>query len=493
MLIANGIDVAVMEHHVSDNLENTYSEARANYYGVQYIPDAYFDGVLNILGGSNYAAYLTKVNQRLAIPSNFTISINGFNDGLDYTVAMAVENVETYAGTNIVLQFVVTESDVYEGGTYYNFVTRYMDPNQNGTPLDFSGNSSQTIMLEFTLNGSWATDNCEFVAFVQDNDTKEVLQATKVAVPDLMPMYFDNAGCMAINMLPVTNCAGEVAPTITISNDGATVLTSLDINYQVNNETLNTYQWSGDLAFGEMEAVDLPAAGFIVLDENDLMIYTTNPNGNPDEDTSNDTIATTFASALEVVPDIHLYLKLDDNPGETTWEVINSDGEVLYSGGPYTVPQQFLQETFDLTEDDCYTFLIFDEGGDGLTGAGFFALREADLNLIYENQDFAGTEELVQFSINQTSVPDNIELAEFNVYPNPFENYTNVSFTLDNITDVNLSVYNVIGKVVYNIQNKGMGSGNHNLIIDTQEFAQGIYFVNLKVGDKLYTKKISSH
>ena len=492
MLIANGIDVAVMEHHVSDNLENTYSEARANYYGVQYIPDAYFDGVLNILGGSNYAAYLTKVNQRLAIPSNFTISINGFNDGLDYTVAMAVENVETYAGTNIVLQFVVTESDVYEGGTYYNFVTRYMDPNQNGTPLDFSGSSTQTVMLEFTLNGNWVTDNCEFVAFVQDNDTKEILQATKVAVSDLMPMYFDNAGCIAINMVPVTNCAGEVAPTITISNDGASSLSSLDINYQVNNEDVNTYQWSGNLGFGEMEAVDLPAAGFTVLDNNDLIIYTTNPNGNPDEDTSNDTIATTFASALEVVPDIHLYLKLDDNPGETTWELKNSAGEVLYSGGPYTVPQQFLQETFDLTEDDCYTFLIFDEGGDGLTGAGFFALREADLSMIYENQDFANTEELVQFSINQTSIRDNV-LAEFNVYPNPFENYTNVSFTLDEITDVNLAVYNVIGEVVYNVQNRDMSSGIHNLIIDTQEFARGIYFVKLKVGDKLYTKKISSH
>jgi hypothetical protein len=343
------------------------------------------------------------------------------------------------------------------------------------------------------MNSSWVLDNCEFVAFIQDNSTKEILQATKVAVLDLMPMYYDNAGCLAINMLPVTNCTGEVAPAITISNDGASALTSLDINYQVNNETLNTYQWSGNLAYGETETVDLPATGFTVLDDNDLLIYTTNPNGNPDEDTSNDTISSTFSSAPEVIPDIHLYLKLDDNPQETTWELKNSAGEVLYSGGPYTDPQQFLQETFPLTEDDCYTFLIFDEGGDGLTGAGFFALREADLSLIYENQDFEGTEELVQFSINQTSLPELDELSDFDVYPNPFKNYTNVSFTLDDNSDVNLKVYNVIGEVVYNIQKRDMSSGTHNMIIDTREFTPGIYFVNLKIGDKLYITKISSH
>ncbi len=60
-----------------------------------------------------------------------------------------------------------------------------------------------------------------------------------VALDDMMPMYFDNAGCLAVNMLPVTNCSGEVAPTITISNNGAASLTSLDINYQVNTEDIN--------------------------------------------------------------------------------------------------------------------------------------------------------------------------------------------------------------------------------------------------------------
>jgi len=496
-LIENGDPVAPIAHHSGDSYQNTYSTARISYYGISGFPTVKFDGILSAVGasGNMYPSYLAKVNQRMAIMSDFTMAVNGMSDGLDYTVIVTVDNVEPNASTTLVLHFAICESHIPEnwgGLNEVNHVNRLMVPGANGTPLSFTEKSEETIELNFSLQSGWATENIDFVAFVQDNSNKEVLQGFMVALDDMMPMFFDNAGCLAVNMLPVTNCSGEVAPTITISNYGAASLTSLDINYQVNTEDVNTYQWSGDLGYGEMEAVDLPSTSFTLLEENDLMIYTANPNGNPDEDTSNDTIASTFVSALEVVPDIHLYLKLDDNPGETTWEVKNSAGDVLYSGGPYTQSLQFLQETFDLTEDDCYTFVIYDAGGDGLTGPGFFTLRESDLSLIYDNQDFAGTEELVQFSINQTSIPDNA-LAEFNVYPNPFENYTNVSFTLDETTDVNLSVYNVIGKVVYNVQNMGMGSGNHSLIIDTQEFAQGIYFVNLKVGDKLYTKKISSH
>jgi hypothetical protein len=73
-LVANGHDVAVVGYHVSDNLSNTYSEARANYYQTYYIPDTWFDGVIN-LGIGNYNQFLAKVNQRLAIPSVFQFQL----------------------------------------------------------------------------------------------------------------------------------------------------------------------------------------------------------------------------------------------------------------------------------------------------------------------------------------------------------------------------------------------------------------------------------
>ena len=497
-MIANGFDVAVLEHHVSSSgggFTNPYSQARISYYGIGGIPESFFDGITSVLGGSTgtYNQFLSKYNQRIAVPSNFTVGINGFNDGLDYTVLLTLENVEPYTGTNLVAHLAVSESNCVYSSDVFNFVTRLFVPDANGTPVDFSSNSTQSVLLEFSMSPAWVIDNCEFVAFIQNNSTKEILQATKVAVPDLVPMYFNNASTQAINMVPVLNCTGEVAPRVTIANQGADALTSVNINYKVNDEDLNTYNWTGSLAYGETEQVDLPAVGFELVTDNDLLVYTTDPNGSEDEDNSNDTTSTTFNSAMEVTPDIHLYLKLDDNPEETTWELKNSAGEVLFSGGSYTVPQQFIQETFPLNMDDCYTFAIYDDGGDGLTGPGFYALRQGDYSLFYENQDFENTDELVQFSINQTAIPDNESISEFNIYPNPFEDFTNVSFTLDESVNVELTVYNVIGEVVYTFSQQNMGWGNQQLMIDTKDYKPGVYFVHLVAGDKVYTKKISSY
>ncbi|MCB2221349.1 MAG: T9SS type A sorting domain-containing protein [Bacteroidetes bacterium] len=500
-MIANGYDVAVIEDHVATNpFQNVYSLARHSYYGGGGVPNAWFDGVTNSLGGISggnmYSYYLPKYNQRIAVPSNFTIAMNGFNDGLDFTILVTVENVEPYAGNNLVLQFTLTESHIphsWGSLTEVNHVNRFMAPDQFGTALDFSGNATQAVELDFSADPSWVIENCELVAFVQDNDTKEILQGFKVAVPDLMPMFFDNANCLDISMVPVTNCTGEVAPRVAISNGGASNLTSLEINYQVNEETLNTFNWSGDLGYGEMEEVDLPAVPFDIMDENDLVIYTTNPNGNPDEDPMNDTTYTSFNSAVDAIPDIQLYLKLDDNPEEISWELQNSSGDVLYSGGSYTQPQAFIQETLELTEDDCYTFYIFDEGGDGLASPGFFRLMDGNFDLIYENEDFSTESELVQFAIDLVGIENPEASDAFNVFPNPFHDYTNINFSVNQPTDVEVIVYNMIGKCVFDSGLKSYNAGDHTVTINGADLNKGIYFVTLKQGNEVFTRKVTLH
>jgi hypothetical protein len=444
-----------------------------------------------------YPTYLAKVNQRLAVPSNFTLALNGFNDGLNYTVIVTMEMVEPYTGTNLVMQFTVTESHIPEnwgGLTEVNHVNRLMVPGANGTLLDFSTQTSQTVMLNFALNAGWDFDNIDFVVFIQNNANKEILQGFTVPAADLMPMYYNNAGCMDIHMVPVTNCSGEVAPRINLVNEGAEELTSVNINYKINNDAVNTYQWSGNLSYGESIQVNLPTAGFTLLENNDLLIYTSNPNGNPDEEPSNDTTFTTFISAMEVVPNVYVFIKLDDNPDETTWECKNSAGAVLFSGGPYVNPQEFIKDTLYLAENDCYSFIIYDAGGDGLIGGNAgFTLRQNDFSLIYQNNDFENTEEFVQFAINQTDLPEMADRMDFSVFPNPFGNHTFITFYLSEGEPFDLKIYNILGTVVYSSQQSQMKAGNQKLQINTQDFIPGVYFVTLKAGDKVYSAKISSY
>ena len=197
-LIANGCDVAVVGYHPSssDPFYNNYALYRKNYYGsiVTGYPTAIFDGVLSHVGGSHtqsmYPYYLPRYNQRKAINSSFTIEINGNNIGLNYDITVTVNKVAVTSSTNMVLHLSLTESDIqynWQGQTELNFVERLMVPNQYGTALDFSLDSTNTVDLSFTLNPSWVADNCELAAFIQDTDTKEVLQGSKESLSDLVP------------------------------------------------------------------------------------------------------------------------------------------------------------------------------------------------------------------------------------------------------------------------------------------------------------------
>ncbi len=96
-----------MEHHVSSSaggFTNQYSQARITYYNISGIPRSYFDGITYVSGGGTgtYNSFLTKYNQRIVVPSSFNVSMNGMNEGLDYTVVLSLENVEPYTGTNLV-------------------------------------------------------------------------------------------------------------------------------------------------------------------------------------------------------------------------------------------------------------------------------------------------------------------------------------------------------------------------------------------------------
>ncbi len=195
-LITNGCSVAVVENHNGDPFAYAGSDARNNYYSVPGFPTAIFDGQQQFVGGdhtqSMYQYYLPIYESRVPINSAYTLSIFGDHSGNDYDLTVRVHKVATTPPyNNIVLQLALTESDIqynWQGQTHLNFVSRTMAPDANGTPLDFSSGDIQDIDLSFTMGANWVSDNCELVAFIQNNDDKEILQGTKVALLELAPL-----------------------------------------------------------------------------------------------------------------------------------------------------------------------------------------------------------------------------------------------------------------------------------------------------------------
>lgn len=83
---------------------------------------------------------------------------------------------------------------------------------------------------------------------------------------------------------------------------------------------------------------------------------------------------------------------------------------------------------------------------------------------------------------------DNFEL---DIFPNPTKDITNITFNLTSNENVLLEVYNATGSIVYTENAGVLSSGNHKLTFNGNELNSGFYFINLTIGDKVVSKKVS--
>jgi endoglucanase len=84
--------------------------------------------------------------------------------------------------------------------------------------------------------------------------------------------------------------------------------------------------------------------------------------------------------------------------------------------------------------------------------------------------------------------PETIRL--YSVYPNPFNLQAIVSFSLPDIREVKINVYNVNGQLVQCLANERFRAGEHDLIINGENLSSGIYLVRLSVGDVNLSRRI---
>ena len=496
-LIANGKDVAVIEYHNGDSYTNAFGNSRNSYNGVGGIPDAHFDGVLVVVGGSHtvsmYPNYLPKYNQRKAVMSSFTIDVVGETAGFsDYFTEITLEKVAASTASNLKLHVVVTESEIeqnWQGMSELHYVERLMAPDQYGTDVDFSSNDTQVVNVDFSIDDSWDYENCELVVFLQNNSTKEILQGFKMPLTEFGPANDYDVALTDLRNIPEGNCSGSVAPSVTIRNNSDIELTQADINYSVNGEELTTIEWTGNLGYLETADIDLPSIDFINQDENTVTVYTANPNGNLDEFPKNDTLRQDFTIAMSVPTTVNLMIRLDDYPEETSWELTNSNDEVVYSGGSYTVPGGNVNETFELDEFECYSFVMYDDGGNGLESPAFFILFYGASSTILNGDDF-GKMSSTEFTTGWVGVGENIKSTDLTVFPNPFNDKTNVSFYLNSSQNVTVDVYDAMGKKVSTIDSGLLTEGPQTLELDASELTKGVYFIRMNVNNELISNKI---
>ncbi|MCD4833036.1 MAG: hypothetical protein K8R31_04510, partial [Bacteroidales bacterium] len=110
-------------------------------------------------------------------------------------------------------------------------------------------------------------------------------------------LYFliaTDAGITALDAPETYFNTGSNDISVFLKNFGTETLTSANINYQINNGTINTFNWTGSLACYDMEQDIIIGNESFTYGEHTLKIWTDSPNGLNDYKAENDTLFKTI-------------------------------------------------------------------------------------------------------------------------------------------------------------------------------------------------------
>jgi len=75
-------------------------------------------------------------------------------------------------------------------------------------------------------------------------------------------------------------------------------------------------------------------------------------------------------------------------------------------------------------------------------------------------------------------------------YPNPFNHSTVISYQLRVNSQVELSIYNLLGQKILTLVSEKQSAGIHQLNWDARGLASGVYLYRLEAGSFVQTKKL---
>lgn len=306
----------------------------------------------------------------------------------------------------------------------------------------------------------------------------------------------------------IENSCGGIAPTCTtpnpispaktilLYNRGTANLTAATLSYNMNNGTNFTQNWTGNLTPNQYAVITLTNS----TGNGTLNVTITAANGT-DQRASNNTASKVFGSTLPYANATTFTFNLfgDAYGSEITWTLKNQAGTTLFSGGPYTdqtaggVYQLVNNQSWTLPTNGCYFLTVNDSYGDGLfdgTGQGYYTVTAGTTNVVNVT-DFVATGNPANTLISRSSYftnnaslsTESFSLTDITLYPNPSKNY----FTIDVPNGIERSgkmeIYNTLGQ---RVMAKAISS-DADLNVNVSNLTNGVYFLNLNLGDSTKT------
>lgn len=269
------------------------------------------------------------------------------------------------------------------------------------------------------------------------------------------------------------------SPIVMIKNTGSNDLTEATISYGIEGQSTNTYQWEGQLAFGEEVRVDLPPLSLKTTADGATFFAEIAMDN--DEYGANDRL-TSIVRPVQVHSDnIKINMYTNGQPNETRWRLLDVNGNMVASPdfglSAFTL---YTEEVNDL--NGCYTLLITDTDGDGISwwanndGDGFISITDEGGASSTIATDFGSIilYEFVTEGFNPTE--ENAVRTPVRVFPNPTSDVVIVDLAAETLLE-DARLVDVSGRTRQVIAKESINPGLNEVALGAH--AAGIYHLEL--------------
>ena len=362
----------------------TDAMARASFYDVTGVPSLRVNG--EHVGAWGYEEYLDAyIDGAGAVAAKVNLEAEASMDDDLLTVNVSMLPVGYLSPESNLRLFVAAveerikwDKSAANGERSWNYVMRKLLPSADGQPVDAAQVTPQQFTFTWPVSGYTDPTELGLVIFVQDMATLQVLGTTYTPRPT---GFAQAAKIIQVKDMPDRICSPEFSSTLVVRNTGKESLVSATLNVSVNGSVQQT-PWTGALEPLAITSIRTPFFTNFALNSdkpNDVELWLSDLNGNDQTESVHKHF--TLTNAVAAAHSVRLTIMTDQNPEETTWTLMNSAGDIVCQGGPYTEARKKQVIDLPLDTDDCYLIEFEDSGYDGIKeGRGYFMLHEVDAN-----------------------------------------------------------------------------------------------------------------
>lgn len=198
-------------------------------------------------------------------------------------------------------------------------------------------------------------------------------------------------------------------------------------------------------------------------------------------------VAVTLSSfnATQMADGVKLEWKVEQEINHAGYNVYRSDNE--------ETGYNKINDSIILAWDGFSAFDGTYEYTDNVNGAYFYKLEAVDMD--------GSSEMFGPYSVqSSTGVADKLDMPEsFELkqnYPNPFNPTTTISFSLAERTNVNITIFDLTGRVVSTLVDESMDAGAHHVVWNAvnnfgESLATGVYFYTMRTANFTATKALT--